>query len=117
MLTGRKAWIFVAFGVFLAWSPAPAEAQLLGGIAVPGVGGGLGLPPIGGTPTLPIPSLPSVGNIGNLQPLSPFIPMDSVGRPLDQKVISIDALGQPIVRGEILAIAPTDTDLDIARGL
>jgi hypothetical protein len=79
----------------------------------------IGLPPVA-PPSVPMPSLPAgqtVGNLGNsLQP-KPSLPLDDIGRPADPRLIALDAQGEKIVRGEVLAIAPTNADLDAARNL
>jgi subtilisin family serine protease len=43
--------------------------------------------------------------------------VDAAGRPFDPKALSFDPQGRKIVRGEILAIEPTDRDIAAARQL
>jgi subtilisin family serine protease len=119
---GGKPWISTVFGVLLALVAAPASAISVGGVggAVGGVGrigGGLGLPSTqsltsGGLPL----NLPG-STLGNPVQANLSVGVDPIGRPLDTRVITVDPFGQKIVRGEVLAIAPTDADLDAARKL
>jgi hypothetical protein len=120
MLTVGKSWVFVALGVLLTGVAAPASAISIGGIGggLAGTLGGAGIP---GTQVLPSTNLPLTNLPGNTlgNPLQPnlSIGLDPIGRPLDTRVVSSDLFGQKIVRGEVLAIAPTDADLDAARKL
>lgn len=43
--------------------------------------------------------------------------IDPAGRPSELRLLALDQRGQRVVRGEVLAIGPTQSDLDIARKL
>jgi subtilisin family serine protease len=117
---GGKSWIFVALGVLLTGAATPASAISVGGVSA-GLGGTLGGVGLPGTQALPSANLPLINlpgtTLGN--PVQPnlSVELDPIGRPLSTRAIAIDPLGQKIVRGEVLAIAPTDADLDAARKL
>ena len=130
MLTGRKPWIFSAVGVLVLVFATPSSAISVGGLggAVGGLGAGPGALgagsdlPTAGAKTLPnaLPGMPLgdvPGALGNSLRLNPSVTLDAIGRPVDTRAVALDRLGQRIVRGEVLAIAPTDADLDVARNL
>jgi hypothetical protein len=107
-------------------------ALLCGGFAAPADAGGLGELGLGGLglggPGLGLPSLPGTSNLsGTLGPITSrttgalgqdtTVLRDAVGRPRLSRAAEKDANGLKIVRGEILALSPSDQSLAIARGL
>jgi subtilisin family serine protease len=128
MARERQVWSLartLSLAAALAWAPA-ATAQILGG-GLPGLPGGGGLPgPLGdlprvdpasrSTPRLPTPpALPSgitplAGAVGDLAsvPLSEVRRLTATRLLRDHPdVVEADDQGQPVVRGEVLAVGVT----------
>lgn len=87
-------------------------------VAGPAFGAGLGLP-------LPASGLPSVGGtvdrtqqtVDGLKDRLPKVRLDSAGRPPLPDAFERDGNGARLVKGEVLALSPSEASLDIARGL
>ena len=128
MFPGKKGRI----GLFLAGTafvwPTASAAQLVGPLGSPGIGVGT----IGTTGPISVPGsvsnglsqLPSItSGVGRaldsvddgLLP-STISTVDAAGRPIDQRFLDFSS-GVKVVRGEILAIAPTASDLAAAASL
>ena len=128
MLPGKRARIGLVFaGAVIVASSGGAAAQVLGPV---GPIGGVGVGPVG-TVGLPagvpsgVPQLPSVTQgvgraIDGVQNgLLPSIgaTVDAAGRPIDQRFLDLSALGEKVVRGEVLIVEPTAADLAAAQNL
>lgn len=60
-----------------------------------------------------MPGLGSLGQIGRGLSVS----TDTVGRPIDAGAVVRNNIGEPVVRGELVAISPSNADLDAAKRL
>jgi len=104
---GRLRRIVGVLAAALAIGWAPAEAQLLGGLP--------NLPVVGGVQNTLQNTVGGVGRtaLGGIERLR-----DTVGRPRSAPSNwGRDPQGAPIVRGEILAMSPSEASLAAARGL
>lgn len=122
MFPGRKT-LFRACAALACFTLAgPACAAGIGGLVGGAVGGlPIGLPggaPINALPQLPLAPLEAkVGDLGDGLHPTLSITLDSAIRPIDHRMITSNPFGQKIVRGEVLAVAPSDADLAAARQL
>jgi hypothetical protein len=121
MFPGRKSLIrlVLAGAVGVAWGTTASAAGLLGGgLSLGGLAGSTGLPlgrPLSGLPTGTIGQ--PLNGVPNGLPSNLNLTVDSVGRPTESHSFERTGLGDRIIRGEILAVAPSESDLAAAQQL
>ena len=107
----RGFFILFCIAALAPWTPATAQLGGLGGLP----GGGLGaiprvLPPINRT-------IGQTGNaVGKVAATAGRL-VDNVGRPSQPELFETEVAGTRIVKGEVLAVAPSAAGLAAARQL